>query len=84
MSSEAFNIEDLRVGNICDAQDYLGVWRVCICTDEISPTSRMLHFLNLKANRDEQFKQDEDNARVGPVFSKTQVPTDKNVRQIFQ
>ena len=83
ITSESVTVEDLRVGNICDAQDYLGNWHVCICTDELSATSKMLHFMHLKANRDEQFKQEEDNARLSPVFTKTSVPQDKNVKQIF-
>ena len=56
---------------------------MCICTDELSATSKMLHFMHLKANRDEQFKQEDDNARLSPVFTKTSVPQDKNVKQIF-
>ena len=67
----------LRIGNILDAQDYLGTWHLSIVIDDgTSATNdqpsdqRTLHFLPfMKANRDEVFAA-EDQSRLAPAFSK--------------
>ena len=51
--------DELPVGAICDAQDYLGGWHLAVVIDT-APLSRHLHFLPFKANRDEWLKSDED------------------------
>jgi hypothetical protein len=74
----------LRVGNICDAQDYLGNWHIGICIDDNpQAASKQMHFLPYnKANRDEAFTS-EDNSRLAPLYSKTSSPADKNVKLQF-
>lgn len=70
-------LTSLRIGNILDAQDYLGSWHLSIVIDDgTSATNdqpsdqKTLHFLPYtKANRDEVFSI-EDQARLAPAFSK--------------
>jgi len=73
------------VGNICDTQDYLGNWHIGICIDENPQAlTKQMHFLPYnKANRDEAFKNDEDNIRLAPLYTKTSTPADKNVKLQF-
>lgn len=61
----------LLVGNILDAQDYLGAWHQAIVIDEKGQNSKQVHFLPFnKANRDEEFSN-EDNNRIAPIFTMT-------------
>ena len=70
-------LSSLRIGNILDAQDYLGTWHLSIVIDDgTSATNdqpseqKTLHFLPfMKANRDEVFSN-EDQSRLAPAFSK--------------
>lgn len=64
-------VSHLRVGNIVDAQDYLGTWHLAIVIDEDEAgLTKTMHFLPfVKANRDEQFTAD-DSTRVAAAFSK--------------
>lgn len=40
MLETVITVEQLRVGNILDAQDYLGNWHVAIVIDENGPTQK--------------------------------------------
>jgi len=40
MLESGITVEMLRVGNILDAQDYLGNWYVAIVIDESGPTQK--------------------------------------------
>ena len=70
-------LSSLRIGNILDAQDYLGTWHLSIVIDDGTSTTndqpseqKTLHFLPfMKANRDEVFSN-EDQSRLAPAFSK--------------
>lgn len=42
---ESTSIENLKLGDIIDAQDYLGDWYLAIIIDEVSATSKQVHFL---------------------------------------
>lgn len=76
-------IDKLQVGNIIDAQDYLGNWHPAIVIDERSEGSKFLHFLPFtKANRDEEFKESES-VRTNVAFSMTKFPIDNNVKSLF-
>jgi hypothetical protein len=46
--SHELTVEELRVGNILDAQDYLGNWHVTIVIDEHGPQQKQVHFLPYK------------------------------------
>lgn len=53
-------IDKLRLGDILDAQDYLGSWYLAIVIDDISPSSKQIHFLPYqRSNRDETFSADD-------------------------
>ena len=60
-------LSSLRIGNILDAQDYLGTWHLSIVIDDgTSATNdqpseqKTLHFLPfMKANRDEVFSNED-------------------------
>ena len=39
------SIEELNVGCILDAQDYLGAWHLSIIIDEKTPKQKEIHFL---------------------------------------
>lgn len=71
---EGVSVAALRVGNIIDAQDYLGSWYPAIVIDEKDQDQKQIHFLPYKANRDEYFKSSDDAARVAPIYSKTSIP----------
>ena len=63
-----------------DAQDYLGAWHLAIVIDLKAGPNKLLHFLPFnKANRDEEFTP-EDNGRVGPIFSMTKAPGEKEIK----
>lgn len=65
------NLEQLKVGSILDAQDYLSNWHLAIIIDEKDARTKDVHFLPfLKANRNETFT-DSDLQRVAPAYSKT-------------
>ena len=52
-------LSSLRIGHICDAQDYLGSWHLSIVIDN-APQKVTFHFLPFnKANRDEEFTLDD-------------------------
>lgn len=72
-------VEQTHVGNIIDAQDYLGSWYLAIIIDEKSgprSSERLLHFLPFThSKRDEKFT-DEDSNKIGPAFSNTGTPAD--------
>ena len=81
---DARPLSALRVGNILDAQDYLGSWYLSIVIEDgtstessqITQDQRVLHFLPFsKANRDEVFSAD-DQARLAPAFAKQEAPGD--------
>ncbi len=78
----AVPVEQLLVGNILDAQDYLGAWHLAIVIDA-KGAARQIHFLPFsKANRDEEFTAD-DSQRVARVFSMTKAPADKEIKTQF-
>lgn len=71
-------VEQTHVGNILDAQDYLGSWYLAIIIDEKNgPRSeRIVHFLPFThSKRDEHFT-DEDSNKIAPAFSNTGTPAD--------
>jgi len=68
-------VSGLLVGNILDAQDYLGNWHTSVVIDETGACKQM-HFLPFnKANRDEEFEE-EDNTRIAPLLTHTTLPSD--------
>lgn len=84
-------MEQTRLGNILDAQDYLGTWHLAIVVEEKSgqyKPEKKLHFLPFKdAKRDEIFN-DEDSNKIGPAFAQTDIPSDpekcfKSLRDYF-
>ena len=70
-------VEQLKSGNILDAQDYLDKWHLAIVVEEKEAGNRVLiHFISFnKGNRDEEFGE-EDSSRVAPAFSKTEPSLD--------
>lgn len=60
VTAEGVTMQSLRVGNILDAQDYLGGWYPAIVIDEKDSENKQIHFLPYKSNRDEYFKSSED------------------------
>lgn len=71
-------VEQTRVGNILDAQDYLENWHLAIVIDEKNGNSseRRLHFLPFSnAKRDETFS-DEHSNKIAPIFTHTEIPSD--------
>lgn len=65
------SLDQLSVGSILDAQDYLSNWHLAIIIDEKDSRTKDVHFLPfLKANRNETFT-DSDLQRVAPAYSKT-------------
>ena len=71
-------IEKLKVGDILDAQDYLGSWYLAIVIEEVSSSSKQIHFLPYqRSNRDETFTVD-DQARIAPAFQHADVAMDLN------
>lgn len=69
-------IEELRLGDIIDAQDNLFNWYLAIVIDENSPTNKQIHFLPYqRSNRDETFTN-EDQARIAPAFQHSDVTSD--------
>lgn len=62
-------IEELKMGDILDAQDYLGSWYLAIVIEDTSTTSKQIHFLPYqRSNRDETFTKETDEARIAPAF----------------
>jgi hypothetical protein len=75
---EYCRVEQTHVGNIIDAQDYLGSWHLAIIIDEKNGmrSERWLHFLPFShSKRDERFT-DEDSNKIAPAFTNTGLPTD--------
>lgn len=69
-------VDQLKIGNILDAQDYLDKWHLAIVVEEKESTSKMLHFVTFnKGNRDEEFGE-EDSNRIAPAFSRTEPSID--------
>lgn len=72
-------MEQTRVGDIIDAQDYLGSWHLAIIIDEKnSPrgSERWLHFLPFThSKRDERFT-DEDSNKIAPALTNTGITSD--------
>lgn len=78
MIKEYCRVEQTHVGNILDAQDYLGSWYLAIVIEELNGTrsERVLHFLPFSnTKRDERFS-DEDSNKIAPVYTNTGMPTD--------
>lgn len=62
-------IEELKMGDILDAQDYLGSWYLAIVIEDTSQTSKQIHFLPYqRSNRDETFTKENDESRIAPAF----------------
>jgi len=69
-------VHKLSIGNIIDAQDYLGSWHLSIVIDEEGP-QKWIHFIKFtKANRNEPFTPMDDDSRVLPAFSKSEPDAD--------
>lgn len=82
--TESVTLQELQVGHICDAQDYLGHWHLSIVIDEKSPDKRTLHFLPFnKANRDEDFSPGEDEGRIAPLLTNTKAPETGGLKKDF-
>jgi hypothetical protein len=75
-------VENLKLGNVLDAQDYLDNWHLAIVVDDNlgrDPLSHQLHFLPFnKGNRDEAFGRD-DSSKISPAFSKTELTAEPEV-----
>lgn len=72
----------LQVGNIVDAQDYLGSWHLSIVIDEDGLNKKMIHFLPFtKANRNEMFSAPDDSQRIAPAFTRSE-PSQEPYAQI--
>jgi len=70
-------IGELKLGDILDAQDYLGSWYLAIVIDDISSTSKQIHFLPYqRSNRDENFTKENDETRIAPAFQHAEVSID--------
>lgn len=70
---EPCNLVQTHLGNILDAQDYIGTWHLAVIVDENnSPKEeRLIHFLPfLNRKRDELFTE-EDSFKVAPAFTHT-------------
>lgn len=66
----------LQIGDILDAQDYLGNWHLAIVMDE-DGDDRKIHFLPFtKANRNEMFSNTDDSLRVAAAFTVSDTPED--------
>jgi hypothetical protein len=72
-------VESLQMGNILDAQDYLGTWHLAIVLDDSQPLERKIHFISFKAsNRDETFTEQDYN-KIAPAFIQTEIPQDPEI-----
>ena len=70
-------IQDLKLGDILDAQDYLGSWYLAIVIEDSSPSSKQIHFLPYnRSNRDETFTKENDETRIAPAFQHAEVSVD--------
>lgn len=68
-------VSDITVGNILDAQDYLGVWHLAIIIGE-QGLERSVHFLPYSNHkRDETFGED-DTSKIAPAFNHSELPND--------
>lgn len=82
LTADEPSFDELPIGAICDAQDYLGGWHLAIVIDA-APSARHFHFLPFKANRDEWLKSDEDGPqRIAAVFSKAGAPPKNTAQQL--
>lgn len=71
------SISDLKMGDILDAQDYLGSWYLAIVIEDTSQTTKQIHFLPYnRSNRDEPFTKENDEARIAPAFEHAEVSVD--------
>ncbi len=74
-------VDQLKKGNIVDAQDYIGVWRLAIVLEEKTSGHGMveekrLHFSDFRdTKRDEWYKND-DTERLAPIFAHSEIPSD--------
>jgi len=71
------SIEELKMGDILDAQDYLGSWYLAIVIEDTSQSTKQIHFLPYqRSNRDEPFTKENDEARIAPAFEHAEASVD--------
>ena len=73
-------LSELTVGQICDALDDYGAWHAAIVFEE-SSNQKHIHFLPFKSNRDEWFEIGEDDHRVAPLLTKSQLEKHQTAAQ---
>lgn len=76
---EYCRVEQTRIGNVLDAQDYLGAWHLAIVIEEKnSPQKpeRKIHFLPYEHSRRDEVFTDEDSNRIAPIFTQTEISSD--------
>jgi hypothetical protein len=68
-------VEQTQVGNIIDAQDYLGNWHLAIVM-KANNQDRDIHFLPYSNQKRDEVFSEADSNKIAPVFTNSEVPTD--------
>ena len=63
------------MGNIIDAQDYLGNWHLAIVM-KANNQDRDIHFLPYSNHKRDEVFSEADSNKIAPVFTNSEVPSD--------
>lgn len=69
-------VEQTKLGDILDAQDYLESWYLAIVVEEKNgpKSERKLHFLPFSHSKRDEVFTDESSNKIAPAFTNTEIP----------